>query len=449
MRGKVTEDKIPSLFSIMGDVMENAKLDHQQRFLEMVKEMKAGREAGVINSGHSYAARKLGSKFSYLGHLSEQTGGVSSIAHLVVLLHQAESDWESVLRRLVRIRDAIYIVQRTDQEQTGNDDCKPSVVINLTGSPSVLNKTKVATQDFLQRIPIESSVTGKRGFTLKDWLQDGSFTTTSGSADLIEDEGYVIPSQVNYVVSTGQLLSADVPLRGDLNTSSEGEIVPSQDVKLGSFGVVSKYISTSYLWDHVRVLGGAYGGFCGFGATSGRFTFSSYRDPNVFNTMQTYKNSVNFLESSLSTNSTVTADGEGDAVSSDDRDHDRQNGLPALSNEVILQYIIGSMGDLDSPSSPDQKGYTSMSEYLRGETVAHKQLFRDEILSTDINDFEVFRRKLQDMIEANKCHTVVFGSESALSNANVEITALSGDESSVSSKKLLKLSAAIPPSTKN
>ncbi|XWS48732.1 hypothetical protein CRYUN_Cryun13aG0101500 [Craigia yunnanensis] len=44
--------------------------------------------------------------------------------------------------------------------------------------------------------------------------------------------------------------------------------------------VISKYISNTWLWDSVRVSGGAYGGFCNFDTHSGGFTFLSYRDPN-------------------------------------------------------------------------------------------------------------------------------------------------------------------------
>lgn len=37
----------------------------------------------------------------------------------------------------------------------------------------------------------------------------------------------------------------------------------------GSAYVISKYISNTWLWDRVRVSGGAYGGFCDFDTHSG------------------------------------------------------------------------------------------------------------------------------------------------------------------------------------
>lgn len=41
----------------------------------------------------------------------------------------------------------------------------------------------------------------------------------------------------------------------------------------GSAYVISNYISNTWLWDRVRVSGGAYGGFCGFDSHSGTVVF--------------------------------------------------------------------------------------------------------------------------------------------------------------------------------
>lgn len=45
----------------------------------------------------------------------------------------------------------------------------------------------------------------------------------------------------------------------------------------GSSYVINKYLGTSWLWDRVRVVGGAYGGFCTFDSLTGMFQYLSYR----------------------------------------------------------------------------------------------------------------------------------------------------------------------------
>ena len=54
----------------------------------------------------------------------------------------------------------------------------------------------------------------------------------------------------------------------------------------GSAYVVNKLLGTTWLWDRVRVSGGAYGGFADFDSHSGMFSFLSYRDPNLLKTVR-------------------------------------------------------------------------------------------------------------------------------------------------------------------
>ena len=64
----------------------------------------------------------------------------------------------------------------------------------------------------------------------------------------------------------------------------------------GSAHVVVKYLRTTWLWDNVRVQGGAYGGFCALDHRSGNFAFLSYRDPNLLETLDIYDRTPAFLK---------------------------------------------------------------------------------------------------------------------------------------------------------
>jgi Zn-dependent M16 (insulinase) family peptidase len=159
-----------------------------------------------------------------------------------------------------------------------------------------------------------------------------------------------------------------------------GEHVP------GSYSVVSRYLSTGYLWDNVRVLGGAYGGFARFSESSGRFVYMSYRDPNLAVTLDVYDKTAKHLEEA------------------------------EISDQDLLQAVIGTVGDLDGPLSPDQKGYSSFMQFLSEESPEDRQRWRDEILKCSPKDFKEFAKKLNLVKE--KGSVVVVGSESALATAN-------------------------------
>lgn len=62
----------------------------------------------------------------------------------------------------------------------------------------------------------------------------------------------------------------------------------------GSAYVINKYLGTTWLWDRVRVSGGAYGGFSDFDSHSGMFTYLSYRDPNLLKTVDNYDGESSF-----------------------------------------------------------------------------------------------------------------------------------------------------------
>ena len=86
------------------------------------------------------------------------------------------------------------------------------------------------------------------------------------------------------------------------------------------------------------------------------------------------------------------------------------------ADDALEKAVIGAAGDLDQPMMPDAKGFTSMRQYLTGETLAQRQAWRDQILATTADDFKDFGARLEAMNkEASAC---VFGSEAAFDAAN-------------------------------
>ena len=106
--------------------------------------------------------------------------------------------------------------------------------------------------------------------------------------------------------------------------------------------------------------GGAYGGFSTFDSTSGIFSFLSYRDPNLLNTLSVYDRTGDFLR-----------------------------GLD-LGQAEVTSSIIGAISDFDTYQLPDAKGLTSVSRWLLGMTDETRQRLREEILGTTAADFHAF-----------------------------------------------------------
>ena len=79
--------------------------------------------------------------------------------------------------------------------------------------------------------------------------------------------------------------------------------------------------------------------------------------------------------------------------------------------------LIAAIGDLDGYQLPDAKGYTAVMRYLTGRTDEMRQKIRDEILSTNGEDFIAFGETLEKLAQSDA--VVAMGSQSALESANV------------------------------
>jgi Zn-dependent M16 (insulinase) family peptidase len=156
--------------------------------------------------------------------------------------------------------------------------------------------------------------------------------------------------------------------------------------------VITNYVRATWLWERVRVQGGAYGGSCRFDPLSGIFSYLSYRDPNLAETVQIYDRTADFL-----------------------RTH------PPDCAEVD-RAIIGVIGSLDRYLLPDAKGYTALRYHLCGITETSRQRIREEVLRAGVVDFARFADILDDV--ARRGTVVAVGSPQAIERAN---TARGGD----------------------
>jgi Zn-dependent M16 (insulinase) family peptidase len=336
LRGKAMPEKAGELLAILGDVLRRPRLDNRERFRQIVLQEKANIESMLVPAGSYFAATRLRASLSEAGWLDEQMAGVGYLSFLRTLASDIESNWPAVQTALESIREAL--VNRT------------LMLCNVTTDASTWHGFTPQLADFLASLPLAAAKPA-------DWP----------AAQLPAAEGLTIPAAVNYVAKGADLYS--------LGYASSG-----------ATAVVGRYMSASYLWDKVRVQGGAYGGSCQFDRRSGTFTFSSYRDPNLLDTLDIYDAAAGFLKQS------------------------------ALSEAELTRGIIGAIGDIDTYQLPDAKGFTSMTRQLVGDSDASLQRIREEVLATDVQDF----RALGDVLEkvAKSGRVVVLGSEAAINAAN-------------------------------
>jgi presequence protease len=346
IQGKATSEKIDELFSIYNLVLTDAKLDSKAKVIEMLKETRSRLESSIQGSGHSAANSRMKARYRVGGFIDEMMGGIEYLNTVKQLLTQAQEDWPSLLARLEKIRAVIL-----DESK-----CRSGMMLDITGDKMVLDAIRPSVDKFLDVLPGFSKGENLPDFYsgIHPWVPEAK----AKMAELtpIKDEGFVVPTQVSYVGKAGLLYK-------------EGEHIP------GSAAVVARFLRTGYLWDHVRVMGGAYGGFCVFSPFSGMISFLSYRDPNLEKTIEVYDAAADALMAAA------------DAMVNDP--------------EALATAIIGTIGDMDGALSPDQKGYTAFQRWLINESPEYRQKYRDEVINTKPADFRDFAERLKNISKAS------------------------------------------------
>jgi hypothetical protein len=338
LRGKATTAQTGELLSILNDILHTARLDNPERFRQIVLEEKADKEAMLVPAGHRVINTRLRALFHEADWAEEQMHGVDSLFFIRALSQAVDQDWPSVLAKLEAIRQVLINRQ--------------TMLCNVTLDGAAWESFRPQLESLLGQLP-------SAGPERAVWqpTQSAPF------------EGLAIPAQVNYVGKGANLLDQGY-------------------IPHGSVDVIANYLRTTWLWERVRVQGGAYGAFCVFNHRSGVFTYLSYRDPNLLATLENYGGASTFLRNLK------------------------------LDPSELTKSIIGAIGDMDAYQLPDAKGYISMTRYLAGDTDELRQLWREQILGTTLADFHAFGEVLAGLDA--KSRVVVLGSQDAIEQANLE-----------------------------
>ncbi len=333
LRGKCMVDQTKELLDILHDVLLQPNFNNQERFKQIVLEHKSEMETAIVPRGHSAVMTRLKAHHNEAHWASEQMGGVEGLFFIRKLANDVDRDWKSVYRRLERIR--LTLLDRA------------TIVINVTVDPASMPQVLQSLERFVDNLPAPGT------FVSKDW----------NPGALPRSEALTAPTRVNYVGCAANLFDAGYTMHG-------------------SAMVITRYLQTAWLWEKIRVQGGAYGGMCSFDQRSGVFAFASYRDPNLAASLDIYKATGDYLKNLV------------------------------LSEDELTRALIGTIGTLDAYQLPDSKGYSSCMRYLLDYTDEERQKLRDEVLATTQEHFNAFGDALNKAFE-NFDVTVLCSPESA------------------------------------
>ena len=318
VKGKAFENQIGEFFRLAEEIMFTSDLSDEKRLKEILAELKSRMQARMINAGHSLAVLRAGSYISPSTWADEVMSGVSFYRFVNDLLADFDNKKATCIAKLKEVLEFICHA--------------PRMFYDFTGSENGLSLMEKESDRFVQKLSPENN-SGEKFIPQLSKKQEG-FCTSAG---------------IQYVCRAGNYAKKGLAYTGALR-------------------VLRVMMGYDYLWNQVRVKGGAYGCMSAF-SKEGTSYFVSYRDPNLKQTVEIYEKAPEYLRGF------------------------------AADEETMTKYIIGTIAEKDMPLSPSAVGARSFGAYMSGYTLEDEQKERDEILSCSVEDIHRMADYVQAMLE--------------------------------------------------
>ena len=314
LRAKVLRENLPRLFDLLAEIMTESDFSGAKRVRELIDEEKTGMELSLQRAANQVVAARIAAYLTPSGRYAE-VGGLPFHDFLRTFKEDFAARHEEMQEAFARILPQIFNAN--------------ALMVSVTAPAADYDEVAAQLTAFRQKLSSET-------------FPSASYTWEIAA----RNEGLITQSRVQYVAKGANFIKLGYEYTGVLR-------------------VLETLLRYDYFWTRIRVQGGAYGAMTQFNR-NGFMIFSSYRDPNLAETL-------------------TVLDETADYVRSFD-----------VSDREMDKFIIGTMSSVDAPLTPQMKGDIAATFYLRGITWEDRRKARAEILTARQEDV----RALAPMIEA-------------------------------------------------
>ena len=310
---------------LLDEILNKSKFDDTQFIYNILRQERLGLEQAVTMSGNSFGTMRAAAQCSAAAAVNEAVSGISMLRALQAWDKDFESNGAALCAELTALCGRVFSKKR--------------LAVSLTGERD-------------------------DGFAAQAMavLGDAPMGVPAAYAPLpAKKEGFIIPAAVGFAAAGANLNGLGAAFSGT--------------------GMVAAQLLTfDYLWNEVRVKGGAYGVNLSV-RPMGDVGFSSYRDPSPAGTLDTFA-------------------GAGKALRA------------ACAGGEIDKYIISTIASTEPVMSPRMEGARAVNLWLNGQGEADLDRQRREILHTTPEGLTAFAGTLEAVCAAG--HVCVIGGKEAL-----------------------------------
>lgn len=300
---------LPREIALESDFSDTAKIK------DVLLQRKIALEQGFANAGHSCASARARSYYTPGGIVQEHIGNVDFYLFLKDLLANFEERAASLPARLAHVAATVFVDNACTVSFTGSDADYDAFWL---AGPGIGRAGETA-----------------RGLVIPE--------------PRILNEAFVVPTDVSYTAQ-----GFDLRLLGRAYS--------------GTWPVAARTLTYDFLWNEVRVKGGAYG--VGFQATrAGNLRFYSYRDPHLDDTLARFAQASVWLDSF----DPSRADLEG--------------------------FVVSTVAGFDTPMKARQLIRRQDTEFFAHRTPEERAVIRSEIIEVSVEAVRSLAEPLAQAVE--------------------------------------------------
>lgn len=334
VRSKALHAKLPDLCRIVNDVIHYADYSDVNRLTELVQENKAIWDNEAFRRGNTIVSQRVMAQVSKVGKFRDAGNlgyyqKISELATNPAALPLLPDKLSDVARKIFRANNVEIMF-------VGEDGELPVFTELMT--------------------PL-----------LSEWSTESLPRNVLQLTNAFGNDGIATAGKVQYVAQGGNFIDHGFK-------------------HVGPMSVLETILRYEYLWIRIRVQGGAYGAFANF-FDDGNMIFCSYRDPNLVETYNVYKELPEYLRSFT------------------------------LSDREMRKYIIGTMSGLDLPMTPALRGPRAMGIYFSGANIADKVEFRKQVIACKPEDIVALADVVESVLKDN--HICSMGNETKIKESNL------------------------------
>ncbi len=311
---------LEKMFEIVEDVFSSTVFDQPDRLHEIIERLFSGMQYNLSSEGYYVPLNRLSAYLGEKGVYNELVHGYTLFETLSHLSKEGKPALTQFVQRLQNIFAQLI--------------CTDNLIFHLNGESRDIAALKTFCDRFAQMLTTNGNRESKAN-EFPSFHPNQAFTT---SADVV------------YAGIGGNIRKAGVEYSGRLE-------------------VMRKFLDRDFLYNRIRVQGGAYGNFSRLNRLTGNLLFVSYRDPNVEKTYKAY------------------------------RDMPAELAAFSLSDSELEQLKISAYSAFDPLLSEAQKGAKARDDFMRGIRKEHTEQTIEEILSTSRDDIVAFAEPIKQFLD--------------------------------------------------